>query len=101
MTTLREFVMLQFMNGITDKPNWHIKVGSCFYSCFWPNVPKQINNPEIAAKWKNEALGSNDIILPTRWQIDGLKSCNTRLRWFQRLLPARRLAWFKNGDVVE
>ncbi|KAF8202925.1 hypothetical protein BJ912DRAFT_333865 [Pholiota molesta] len=26
LTTIREFVMLQFMNTITDKPDWHIKV---------------------------------------------------------------------------
>ena len=26
MTTLREFEMLQFMNSVTDKPDWHIKV---------------------------------------------------------------------------
>ena len=26
MVTLREFAMLRFMNSITDKPEWHIKV---------------------------------------------------------------------------
>ena len=26
LTTLREFSMLQFMNAITDKENWHVKV---------------------------------------------------------------------------
>ena len=27
MTTLRELAMLQFMNSVTDKLDWHIKVG--------------------------------------------------------------------------
>ena len=27
MTTLREFAMLQFMNSVTDKLDWHTKVG--------------------------------------------------------------------------
>ena len=35
MTTLREFAMLQFMNSVTDKVDWHIKVGYRFY----PVVP--------------------------------------------------------------
>ncbi|KAH6912119.1 hypothetical protein BKA70DRAFT_826214 [Coprinopsis sp. MPI-PUGE-AT-0042] len=40
LTTLREFSMLQFMNAITDKENWHVKV---------------FDN-EIANKWKTEAI---------------------------------------------
>jgi len=27
MTTLREFEMLRFINNVTDKIDWHIKVG--------------------------------------------------------------------------
>ena len=26
LTTLREFTMLQIMNAVTDKPDWHVKV---------------------------------------------------------------------------
>ncbi|KAG2009503.1 hypothetical protein CC2G_012433 [Coprinopsis cinerea AmutBmut pab1-1] len=40
LTTLREFHMLRFMNAITDKENWHVK----------------ILDETIAAKWKTEAI---------------------------------------------
>ncbi|KAH6909367.1 hypothetical protein BKA70DRAFT_1426494 [Coprinopsis sp. MPI-PUGE-AT-0042] len=40
LTTLREFSMLQLMNSITDKDDWHIK----------------IFDEAIAAKWKAEAV---------------------------------------------
>lgn len=26
LTTLREFTMLQIMNAVTDKPDWHVKI---------------------------------------------------------------------------
>lgn len=31
LTTLREFTMLRFMNIITDKPDWHVKVDVSLY----------------------------------------------------------------------
>ncbi|GLB35530.1 putative protein of unknown function (DUF4246) [Lyophyllum shimeji] len=40
LTTLREFTMLQFMNQLTDKPNWHQKVF----------------DETITSKWKAETL---------------------------------------------
>ncbi|KAH6909366.1 hypothetical protein BKA70DRAFT_1426493 [Coprinopsis sp. MPI-PUGE-AT-0042] len=40
LTTLREFSMLQFMNAITDKENWHVK----------------ILDDTITNKWKAEAI---------------------------------------------
>ena len=39
MTTLREFAMLQFMNSVTDKLDWHTKVG--FPASVHNNVPKK------------------------------------------------------------
>ncbi|PPR02043.1 hypothetical protein CVT24_011203 [Panaeolus cyanescens] len=41
-TTLREISMLRFMNAITDKPDWHVKV------C----------DDDIVKKWKAEVLAS-------------------------------------------
>ncbi|TFK24949.1 hypothetical protein FA15DRAFT_618654 [Coprinopsis marcescibilis] len=40
LTTVREFNMLRFMNAITDKENWHVK----------------ILDDEVANKWKAEAI---------------------------------------------
>ncbi|TFK20400.1 hypothetical protein FA15DRAFT_599792 [Coprinopsis marcescibilis] len=40
LTTLREFNMMRFMNAITDKENWHLK----------------IMDDTIAEKWKDEAI---------------------------------------------
>ncbi|KAG2003632.1 hypothetical protein CC2G_004221 [Coprinopsis cinerea AmutBmut pab1-1] len=40
LTTLREFSLLQLMNAITDKENWHVK----------------IFDDAIASKWKAEAI---------------------------------------------
>ena len=40
MTTLREFAMLQFMNSVTDKLDWHIKVGCSSRSL--PNVQNRL-----------------------------------------------------------
>ncbi|TFK17408.1 hypothetical protein FA15DRAFT_761079 [Coprinopsis marcescibilis] len=40
LTTLREFNMMRFMNTITDKENWHVK----------------IMDDLIAEKWKDEAI---------------------------------------------
>ncbi|KAH6909370.1 hypothetical protein BKA70DRAFT_1188541 [Coprinopsis sp. MPI-PUGE-AT-0042] len=42
LLTLREISMLRFMNAITDKEGWHIKVF----------------DDEIATKWKNEAIAA-------------------------------------------
>ncbi|KAF8971372.1 hypothetical protein BDZ97DRAFT_1237314 [Flammula alnicola] len=84
MTTLREFIMLQLMNGITDKPDWHVKV----------------NNPEITTKWRNEALASDNDITPK--MIDW---CIEELRYKATLVPNPPATpppiIIYNGDVVK
>ncbi|KIM39109.1 hypothetical protein M413DRAFT_447453 [Hebeloma cylindrosporum] len=85
MTTLREFAMLQFMNSVTDKPDWHIK----------------INNPEIAAKWKNEVLNSDDHDF-----TDAMADwCIEELRYKATLVPEAPACppplVVYNGDVVK
>ena len=30
MVTLRELAMVKFMDNVTDKPDWHLKVGTGF-----------------------------------------------------------------------
>ncbi|RXW18657.1 hypothetical protein EST38_g7193 [Candolleomyces aberdarensis] len=47
ITTVREFVMLQFMNSVTDKPDW-------------------VFNPEIIEKWRSETVGAPDLDMTTR-----------------------------------
>jgi len=42
--TVRELRMLDFMNQITDKPRWWVKM----------------NDGEIVARWRNEACGSEE-----------------------------------------
>ncbi|KAF8960406.1 hypothetical protein BDZ97DRAFT_2077483 [Flammula alnicola] len=84
MTTLREFTMLQLMNSITDKPDWHIKV----------------NNPEIAKKWRDEALASDRDITPKMvdWCLDELRYKAT----FVLTSPANPPPIVVyNGDVVK
>ncbi|PPQ86637.1 hypothetical protein CVT25_006821 [Psilocybe cyanescens] len=82
MTTLREFTMLQLMNTITDKPDWNTKV----------------NNPEIAKKWKEEALTSGADI--TSKMVDW---CLDELRYKASLIPqdASPPVVVYNGDVVK
>ncbi|KAF8202926.1 hypothetical protein BJ912DRAFT_1018769 [Pholiota molesta] len=85
LTTVREFVMLQFMNTITDKPDWYIKV----------------NNPEIAGKWKEEALASDHEDLTAK-VVD---YCLDELRYKSTLIPAPPAQLppvvVYNGDVVK
>ncbi|KAG2009579.1 hypothetical protein CC2G_012494 [Coprinopsis cinerea AmutBmut pab1-1] len=54
LTTLREFSMLQFMNAITDKEDWHIKV----------------LDDEIANKWKTEAVEAARAALRKQWEVE-------------------------------
>ncbi|KAF8972573.1 hypothetical protein BDZ97DRAFT_1913065 [Flammula alnicola] len=84
MTTLREFTMLQLMNSITDKPDWHVKV----------------NNPAIAKKWRDEALASDSDITPKMvdWCIEELRYKAT----FVPIPPATPTPIIVyNGDVVK
>ncbi|TFK24948.1 hypothetical protein FA15DRAFT_669004 [Coprinopsis marcescibilis] len=57
LTTIREFHMLRFMNAITDKVDWHIK----------------IFNDKIANKWKAEAIQAggapNDTLKGARVEV--------------------------------
>ncbi|KAF8971362.1 hypothetical protein BDZ97DRAFT_1901571 [Flammula alnicola] len=84
MITLREFTMLQLMNSITDKPDWHVKV----------------NNPEITTKWRDEALASDNDITPK--MIDW---CIEELRYKATLVPNPPATpppiIIYNGDVVK
>ncbi|KAF9481713.1 hypothetical protein BDN70DRAFT_919662, partial [Pholiota conissans] len=85
LLTVREFMMLRFMNSVTDKLDWNIKV----------------NKPEITAKWKEEALASNHEDL-TEKMID---YCLDELRYRSTLvsiLPIRPPPIVVyNGDVVK
>ncbi|RXW17917.1 hypothetical protein EST38_g7937 [Candolleomyces aberdarensis] len=45
ITTLREFLMLGFMNSVTDKPDWD----------------KKAFDAEIIKKWRSETVGADDI----------------------------------------
>ncbi|CAA7267686.1 unnamed protein product [Cyclocybe aegerita] len=66
MITLRETSMLQFMNSVTDKPDWHRKV----------------KDDEIAKKWKEEALASTADFTETM-----AKHCIQELRHLASLVP--------------
>ncbi|KAF8885254.1 hypothetical protein CPB84DRAFT_138098 [Gymnopilus junonius] len=84
MITLRELTMLQLMNSITDKPDWYIK----------------INNPEIAQKWKDEALASGRDVTERmiNWCINELKY-NASLIPPPPALPPPIFVY--NGDVFK
>jgi len=58
LTTLREFAMMEFMNSVTDKPEWHTKV----------------LDDTIANKWKEEAKNNSDFTQSMAdWCIDELR----------------------------
>ncbi|KAG6837454.1 hypothetical protein H0H93_008997 [Arthromyces matolae] len=81
LTTLREFTMMHFMNQVTDKPNWHIK----------------IFEEEIAAKWKSEALGTPDIDM-TEKMVD---YCLAELKYKVKFFNKTGAVAVYNGDVVK
>ncbi|KAJ2919064.1 hypothetical protein MD484_g1331, partial [Candolleomyces efflorescens] len=50
ITTVREFVMLRFMNSVTDKQDWD----------------KKVFDSEIIEKWRSESVGSTGVEMSTR-----------------------------------
>ncbi|CAA7268674.1 unnamed protein product [Cyclocybe aegerita] len=81
LTTLREFKMLQIMNQITDKPDWHTKVF----------------DETIAAKWKSEAIaqdarGVSKAMM--NWVID-------ELRYKAKIFEQTGAISVFTGDVVK
>ncbi|TFK62409.1 hypothetical protein BDN72DRAFT_903265 [Pluteus cervinus] len=81
MTTLREFTMINLMNTLTDKPDWD----------------KKVNDPEIASKWRAEALSTPDIDI-TEKMVD---YCIAELRYKAQILPEYNAISIFHGDVVK
>jgi UDP-galactopyranose mutase len=71
--------MLQFMNKVTDKPNWHIKV----------------KDDSLAEKWKVEAM--QQINFTGRMAT----YCVGELRWRAEKFEKTGLVFVYNGDVVK
>lgn len=84
VTTIREFNMLHFMDMVTDKQDWHIK----------------LQNPEIVKKWKKELLDSGLNMTPNTVQW-----CFDELRYKASLFPEAPLPpppiVVFNGNVVK
>ncbi|PPQ78623.1 hypothetical protein CVT25_010587 [Psilocybe cyanescens] len=85
ITTLREITMLRFMDDITDKPEWNI----------------HINDPEVSAKWREEAVSSSDDFTPNM-----MEWCIAELRYKASLIPhdaadKQPPIFVFNGDVVK
>ncbi|TFK66081.1 hypothetical protein BDN72DRAFT_772520 [Pluteus cervinus] len=81
LTTLREFTMIQLMNALTDKPDWEQKV----------------NDPDIAGKWKAEALDMPDFDM-TEKMVD---YCIAELKYKAQLLQQYNAVSVFHGDVVK
>jgi Protein of unknown function (DUF4246) len=79
LTTIRELLMLQFMNEVTDKPNWHIKV----------------KDDSLAEKWKGEAM--QQINFTERMAT----YCVDELRWRAEKFEKTGFVFVYNGDVVK
>ncbi|KAE8453577.1 hypothetical protein EG329_010438 [Mollisiaceae sp. DMI_Dod_QoI] len=81
LTTLREFTMLQVMNHLTDKPDWH----------------KKVFDENIAQKWKDEAMATKGRDVSQKmvdWIID-------ELRWKAEAFRETGAISIYNGDVVK
>jgi hypothetical protein len=102
MTTLREFTMLKMMNAATNKKDWNTKV--CRVAIlstgqFLTANNNQLQNPEIAKKWKEEALSSGVDITPK--MVDW---CLDELRYNASLIPPDAPTppiFVYNGDVFK
>ncbi|KAH6891805.1 hypothetical protein BKA70DRAFT_1326180 [Coprinopsis sp. MPI-PUGE-AT-0042] len=66
LTTLREFSMLQFMNAVTDKVDWHIKVFDDDIAAKWQ---QEMVDAAIAAFIKERDAQDEDEGLPSQWPI--------------------------------
>ncbi|TFK70995.1 hypothetical protein BDN72DRAFT_794538 [Pluteus cervinus] len=81
LTTLREFTMMNLMNQLTDKPDWAVKV----------------NNPEIASKWREEALSTPNVDITERM----VEYCISELQHKAQLLQQYNAISVFHGDVVK
>ncbi|KAG5638230.1 hypothetical protein H0H81_001104 [Sphagnurus paluster] len=81
LTTRREFTMLNLMDEITDKADWH----------------KKVLDPTIAAKWRAEALATTDRDI-TEKMIDW---CIAELQHKARDFEKTWSVSVYNGDVVK
>ncbi|TFK70985.1 hypothetical protein BDN72DRAFT_491378 [Pluteus cervinus] len=82
LTALREFTMMRLMDLVTDKPDWDRKV----------------NDPEIVAKWRAEALGASDKLDTSERMVD---CCIAELRHKAKLLQEYCAVSVFTGDVVK
>ncbi|KAF8061696.1 hypothetical protein FPV67DRAFT_1509958 [Lyophyllum atratum] len=82
ITTLREFTMLQLMNQLTDKPNWHQKVF----------------DETITSKWKAEALSNDNGHDITEKMVDW---CIAELQYKATIFEKTGAVSVYNGDVVK
>jgi hypothetical protein len=90
--------MLQIMNEITDKPNWHVKVGLIFGSSFLVHTDfKQVYDEEITMKWRQEALGTDDRDI-TEKMIDW---CIAELRHKAKLFEQTGFVSVYDADIVK
>ncbi|KAF9519028.1 hypothetical protein BS47DRAFT_1388452 [Hydnum rufescens UP504] len=80
LITLRELRMLQFMNQITDKPDWYVKVF----------------DHEIVSKWRNEALSSPEYM--SEKMVD---YCIAELRYKAKVYKDTGLISVFYGGVVK
>ncbi|TFK62408.1 hypothetical protein BDN72DRAFT_932523 [Pluteus cervinus] len=74
--------MMQLMNQLTDKPDWD----------------KKITDPEIASKWRAEALSAQPEVDITEKMVD---YCIAELRYKAELLPQYNAISIFHGDVVK
>ncbi|KAF8451885.1 hypothetical protein BDZ91DRAFT_853286 [Kalaharituber pfeilii] len=81
LTTLREFTMMRFMNAITDKPGWQVKV----------------LDDTITQKWITETLTNRDIDMTENM----LAYCIAELQHKAILYKSTRAVSVYTGDVVK
>ncbi|KAG6865926.1 hypothetical protein C0991_010427 [Blastosporella zonata] len=108
LTTLREFTMLKLINKITDKPNWHIKVGTptVYLISDQHNVFKVFDDI-IAKKWKGEMLSMDytDVYYTDVDYMEVTESmtdwCIAELQYKAKIFEQTAAVSVFNGDVVK
>jgi Protein of unknown function (DUF4246) len=79
LTTIRELLMLQFMNEVTDKPNWNVKV----------------KDDSLTEKWKGEAMQQ------ANFTERMATYCIEELRWRADKFEKTGFVFVYDGDVVK
>jgi hypothetical protein len=97
LTTLREFTMLDLMNQMTDKPNWHLKVSLLGFIQPATTNLDQIFDETTTSNWKAEALAAEGRDI-TEGMVDW---CIAELRYKAKIFEKTGAVSVYRGEVIK